>query len=208
MDGVLVDSEPLHIRVDRETLEHFGVRVSAEDLRGFTGMDNVFFYRRMAERYRIAEPLEELISHKQKRLLDALRTETVPVDGLWEMREAVTGLPLLRGLASSSFRMVVDRVLETLHLKEWFAATVAGNEVPVAKPDPAVYLKAAEMLGVSPGECMVVEDSRNGVQSARAAGMKVIGLRNPQSGNQDLSKAERIITSLRDLPAVLRSYLV
>ena len=207
MDGVLVDSEPQHIITDLKTLANFGVTTTPEKLRGFTGLDSKRFFNTMKESFGITASVEELIQHKNRLFIDELRKVTTAVDGFYEVKKEIAQLIGIRALASSSYRDVVDTVIEEMALHDWFAVSVAGDEVAVAKPDPEIFLKTAELLGVSPQDCVVVEDSTNGIFSAAAAGMRVIGYANPLSGDQDLSGAESIITSMKDLPALISGFL-
>lgn len=207
MDGVLVDSEPQHIVTDLETLADFGVSTTPEVVRGFTGLDNRVFFTSMKETFDITGSVEDMILHKNRLFIEELRKNIIAVEGLNEMKNEIDKLVDIRALASSSFRDVVDTVIEKLSLHGWFTVTVAGDEVAVAKPDPAVFLRTAELLCVSPQECVVVEDSANGILSATRAGMRVIGFVNPLSGDQDMSGAEQVIRSLTELPSVISSFL-
>lgn len=207
MDGVLIDSEPQHIITDLKTLSDFGVSTTPEVVCGFTGLDNRMFFTSMKETFGITASVEEMIQRKNRFLIEELQKDTIAVDGFYEMKNEIDKLIDVRALASSSFRDVVDTVIENLSLRNWFSVTVAGDEVAVAKPDPAVFLRTADLLGISPSECVVVEDSANGILSATSAGMRVIGFVNPLSGDQDMSGAERVIRSLTDLPSVISSFL-
>lgn len=204
MDGVLVDSEPRHNAADCQTFKHFGVTLDEEILNGFTGMDIVVSFTRMKEKFNIQAPVEELISMKNNLFKAELHRNIPKVDGVNEMINKISDLSFARALASSSCRDIVDTVLNGLQLQDWFDVTVAGDEVIRAKPDPAIFLKAAELLKIEVSDCVVIEDSRNGVSAAKDAGMRIIGFRNPSSGNQDLSKAEVITDSLRDIPEIIR----
>ncbi len=205
MDGVLVDSEPQQIQSEIDTLARYGLSLEAESLRGFTGVDNVLFFQYIQSTFGLRVSTEELIRIKNVILAEDLKRHTPPVAGLEVMKAEIEELVELRALASSSYRVIVDTVIQQLGLQGWFGATVAGDEVPTAKPDPAIFLKAAHMLGVEPWECLVLEDSTSGIQSALEAGMRAAGYMNPKSGNQDLSRAEVIIDSLTDFPAVVRN---
>lgn len=207
MDGVLIDSEPLHIQTDAKILQRYGVEVDPESLRGFTGLDNSVFYSQMRKTHGIIAPVEELIRSKNSLFIEELRNgENLAVKGFSEVKSAIQDMFPLRALASSSFRNVVDTALTAIGLEDWFLATVAGDEVALAKPDPEVFVRAAENLKVSPANCIVVEDSTHGIEAAIAAGMCVVGYINPLSGNQDLSRANHQIASLIDLPGILQLY--
>jgi beta-phosphoglucomutase-like phosphatase (HAD superfamily) len=90
-------------------------------------------------------------------------------------------------------------VLAKFGIREYFSCIVSGEEVPAGKPAPGIFLEAARQLDVSPEHCVVLEDSRNGVLAAKRAGMRCIGYVNPNSGQQDLSAADRIVHEITDI---------
>ena len=107
------------------------------------------------------------------------------------------------GLASSSNREVIDAVLSAAGIADRFRATVSSEEVERGKPAPDVYLEAARRLGVEPRRSAAVEDSRNGIRSARAAGMRVVAIPNPRypPGEDALADADLVLRSLDELTA-------
>ena len=206
MDGVLVDSEPLHIATDFETLHHYGAHIEPEELHEFAGVEAMTVYRRLRERFAIPAAAGEMLEHKNALLYRRLEREAPAVAGLREMVEELNELDVLRALATSSGRALAELVLGRLGLGAWFAASVCGDEVSASKPAPEIFLTAAARLGVEPGECMVLEDSAHGVAAARAAGMIPIGFVNPKSGTQDLSAAKLRISSLSDFPRIVAAH--
>jgi beta-phosphoglucomutase-like phosphatase (HAD superfamily) len=107
------------------------------------------------------------------------------------------------GLVSASPRRVIDAILETVGLSRAFETVVSGDEVARGKPAPDGYLMAARRLAVDPGQCFVVEDTRNGVLAAKAAGMTVAAVPGPATIHEDFSPADLILPSLEALPKVL-----
>ena len=102
-------------------------------------------------------------------------------------------------IASSSSPELIREVIRRLGIAKYFRELVSGDEVARPKPNPDVYLTAAKKIGADPSECVVLEDSHNGVLAAKSAGMFCIGFRSPHSGNQDLSTADIIVNSIRDI---------
>jgi beta-phosphoglucomutase-like phosphatase (HAD superfamily) len=96
---------------------------------------------------------------------------------------------------------VIDLVLKKLKLSHYFMARVSGTELANSKPHPEIFIKSAKLASSELRECIVIEDSQNGITSAKAAGMKCIGFANPNSGVQDLSKADFVIHSFDELNA-------
>ena len=119
--------------------------------------------------------------------------------GFVELMEWATAHGLRRGLASTSSRDWVDRVVDGLAVRHHFHALVAGDEVSACKPAPDVYLRAAERLGVSPHQCLALEDSAPGVASAKAAGMRCIAIPNRVTCYQDLSAADLRVARLGEV---------
>ena len=93
----------------------------------------------------------------------------------------------------------MDETLQLLGIRECFDITVAGNEIPKKKPEPDVYLKVLELSGIEASCALAIEDSKAGVEAAQRAGICCYGYRNPTSGNQDISKADKIVNSLNEI---------
>src|SRR5918996_1134540 len=164
------------------------------------GMSSLEWSRFMNEELGVPEPPER-ISAEVVRRMEARYRERLPlIDGA---REAVERLaarwPL--GVASSSNRPLIEAVLELSGLAQFFQATVSSEEVAGGKPAPDVYLEAAARLGVDPARCAAVEDSRSGIRSARAAGMRVIAIPNASFPPDDeaLAEADVVLASLAEL---------
>ena len=100
-------------------------------------------------------------------------------------------------MASSSGYDLIGLILSRLGISEYFDSITSGNDVKRGKPDPDVFLLAAERIGVNPRDCFVVEDSENGVKAAKSAGMKALGYVNPTSGNQCLDMADVVTDDFR-----------
>jgi HAD superfamily hydrolase (TIGR01509 family) len=163
-------------------------------------MSSTEWSRYMRDVIGLAEPPEEINAEVVQRLLARYRESLPLLPGAVEAVERLAERwPL--GLASSSNREVIDAVLELAGLTGFFRATVSSEEVEHGKPAPDVYLEAAQRLGVGPISCAAVEDSRNGIRSARAAGMRVIAIPNPHypPNEETLALADAVIESLDEL---------
>ncbi|WP_239614542.1 HAD family hydrolase [Cohnella mopanensis] len=200
MDGVIIDSEPIHFEVDIQTMQHFGMSISHEQLERFVGMTNPEMWTILKQEYDMPQSVEEIIEYQLSSKIDILRTsELIPIDGITELLQQLKSRDIPIGLASSSPRRFIMEVLSKFQIEHYFQCIVSGEEVDKGKPAPDVYYEAAKLLGVSPESCFVIEDSRNGIKAAKAAGMQCIGYVNHNSGNQDLSAADRIVTSIREI---------
>jgi HAD superfamily hydrolase (TIGR01509 family) len=164
------------------------------------GMSSPEWSRYMHERIGLAESPEE-ISAEVVRRLEALYRERLPlVPGAREAVERIAARWAL-GLASSSNRPVIDLALELAGLASYFRATVSSEEVGRGKPAPDVYLEAARRLDVDPSRAAAIEDSRNGILSAAAAGMRVVAIPNRRfpPGKEALQRADVVLDSLDEL---------
>jgi HAD superfamily hydrolase (TIGR01509 family) len=179
LDGVVVDSEHVWDDVRRELAEERGGRWHDQASRDMMGMSSTEWSRYMHDVIGLQEPPDEINAEVVRRL-EAVYRERLPlipgaVDAVERLAER---WPL--GLASSSNRGVIDFVLEVSGLARLFRVTVSSEEVPRGKPAPDVYLEASGRLGVAPERCAAVEDSENGIRSAKSAGMRVLAIPNPQ----------------------------
>jgi len=205
MDGVIIDSEPIHFEVDIETMEHYGLSITHEQLERFVGMTNPEMWAILKQEYPLTDTVEEIIEVQLASKISKLRTSNLtPIDGIAQLLHELNRRNIPIGLASSSPRRFIMEVLSKFQIERYFQVVVSGEEVDKGKPAPDVYYEAARQLGVDPESCVVIEDSRNGIKAAKAAGMKCIGFVNVNSGNQDLSAADRIVTSIREINPIDR----
>ncbi len=200
MDGVIIDSEPLHFLSDKMVMKDFGIEVSDEELNAFVGVTNPLMWQELRIKYDLAASVEELllIQHKYKTELFSAG-ELNSINGIPELLKELKEREIKVGLASSSSRQFIELVLKKLDLFHYFDVVISGEEVLNSKPAPDIFLEAAAALEVNPLDCVVLEDSGHGVTAAKAAGMKCIAFRNPNSGNQKLDAADCIVCTLEKL---------
>ena len=179
LDGVILDSEHVWDEVREELARERGGRWSDRAQRDMMGMSSPEWSRYMHDVVGVPDPPDAINREVVRRMLERY-TERLPlIDGAVQ---AVRRLAERRsvGLASSSNREIIERVLEVAGIAPLFRATVSSEEVARGKPAPDVYLEAARRLEVDPARCAAVEDSSNGIRSARAAGMRVVAIPNPR----------------------------
>jgi HAD superfamily hydrolase (TIGR01509 family) len=200
LDGVIVDSEHVWDEVRQRLAQERGGRWHDQASRDMMGMSSVEWSRYMHAVIGLAESPEEINAEVVRRLVGVYREELPLLDGAVEAVEAL-GKRWPLGLASSSDRELIDLVLRVSGLERWFAATVSSEEVPRGKPAPDVYLEAARRLGVAAERCAAVEDSENGIRSARAAGMRVVAVPNPRypPAGDALAAADVVLPSVAAL---------
>lgn len=200
MDGVIIDSEPLHFDVDLLTLEYFGVTATQEQLEPYVGMTNPEMWNLIRTEYNLASSVEEIIEYQLTKKLDVLRAMTIdPIEGIRELIDSLNMKHIPIAVASSSPRIFIEEVLTKFNLLEKFHFIISGEEVAKGKPAPDIYLEAARLLEVDTDQCVVLEDSCNGIRAAKDAGMYCVGYINPNSGNQDLSNADEVVSFIREI---------
>ena len=196
MDGVLIDSEPLHYRTDTEMLAKLGISEGPDYLNRFVGTSNPEMWRAILDEHGIDREIDGILNAQLSLKLKLLKAEEwKPIDGIPELFRALRkyGVPI--AVASSSSAIFIKEALKRIRLLDFVDVYVSGESVEHGKPEPDVFLRAAEMIGAEPRDCVVVEDSRNGVLAAKRAGMRCVGFQNPKSGDQDLSAASLVVDS-------------
>lgn len=204
LDGVIIDSEPLHFETDKLVMRACGHELSDSDFNKYVGTTNALMWAELKEEYLLSRSLEELLEMQSRHKLELLQCfEGGSIPGVRELLKSLKEQNILRGIASSSPRSFIEAVVSKLDLGEYFSEVISGEEVENSKPCPDVFLKMAELLRVNPAECIVIEDSSHGVSAALAAGMKCIGFKNCNSGNQDLSMADAVVASISEIDSRL-----
>lgn len=206
MDGVLSDTQPIHSRVESELLRQHGIELSADEItREFAGTSSEEMFPQVFGRYgKRVDHLQELVERKWQMMTKICRGRIRPMPGALDLVAALRqrGLPL--AVASSSTRFYIEMVLEELGLRNAFRVIVSADEVAHGKPDPDIFLLAAERLGVPPQSCLVIEDSVSGMRAARSAGMYCIGLVTSGNHRADLP-AGLLVKALDEVPLFFRS---
>ncbi|MDA3941572.1 MAG: HAD family phosphatase [Spirochaetia bacterium] len=201
MDGVLIDSEPLHFDFENRLFKSLGITVSQEVHETFVGTSSKTMWEIIKKTHSLPNTVPELVLKGNSEFLDYLDNQKSLelIKGIIELlqRLKVAGFNLI--LASSSPHKLINHILSKCNIDEYFPIRISGDDVNNGKPDPEIFLKAAEVIGVKPENCLVIEDSTNGVNAAVKAGMKCVGYRNPGSGNQDLKTADLILGSFDSL---------
>jgi HAD superfamily hydrolase (TIGR01509 family) len=202
MDGVLLDSEHVWDEAREQLAKERGGRWHDQAQRDMMGMSSPEWSRYMHEVIGLPESPEEINREVVGRLEATYRKQLPAIPGAAEAVERLAEhWPL--GLASSSNRELIELALELLGVQQLFRATVSSEEVARGKPAPDVYLEAARRLGVDPTHAAAVEDSQNGILSAKAAGMRVLAIPNRRfpPGEDALAQADVVLDSPAELTA-------
>lgn len=175
MDGVLIDSEPLWKIAMEDVFHSVGCMITKNDFQRTVGLriDEViaFWYKETGWENATPKEVEQRII---ARMIELIHENGNPLPGVHQTIEFLKSEGLKIGLATSSYRILIDTVLKVLDLEASFDFTHSAEAEQYGKPHPAVYLTVSENLGVLPEHCLVVEDSLNGIIAAKAAKMKVV----------------------------------
>jgi beta-phosphoglucomutase family hydrolase len=196
MDGVLVNSEPFYVEVEQTNFRQLGLDISEKEHQTYQGTATDRMWDLIKERHGVDHPVKDLV-----KMTNDLVT---PYFNSMEKMEAMPGVETLikklkkkgisLALASSSYADVIEIILQKTGLKKYFDVVVDSQLAGASKPDPEIFLLAAQKLGVLPEKCIVIEDSTNGIKAAKAAGMFCIAFAGPGSELQDQSQADWIVS--------------
>ena len=199
-DGVLADSEPLHLAALQEVLSALGVTLTREDYyANFLGYSDEEVFRRVAARHRwgLGEAqLAAFVAQKSAVFNEAHAAGARMYPGAAECIERLAKVFAL-GIASGALRHEIEELLGDAGLAHHFRFIVAAGDTPDSKPAPDPYRRAAELHGLPPSACVAIEDSRWGIQSAKAAGMKCVGITHTYPA-PELGEADAVIGSLKE----------
>ena len=205
-DGVIADSEPLHLRAFQQTLEEEGVELTSRDyFSRYLGFDDVELFRTFAQDRGLNKndaQISALVGRKGIKLQELMRDGHVLFPGAAEfIRSAAAEVPI--AIASGALRHEILEITEAADLRHLFAAIVAAGDTPRSKPSPAPYILAFERLrDVHPQleaqRCVAIEDSRWGLESAKGAGLRCVGVTTSYP-REELQDAELVVGTLRDL---------
>lgn len=200
MDGVIIDSEPIHNRVIKDFLQNHGYEITDEELDRYVGMTSTSVFTILKQKYHLPASAEELtVEHMNEFKTYIAKHHIQPIEGIKELLIKLQQENIPMAIASSSPLDVIEFVAKSFAITDYFAFLISGENMPQGKPAPDIYLHTAAKLNVTPTDCVVLEDSKNGSIAAKTAGMYCIGFANPNSGNQDLSRADIIVHNINEI---------
>lgn len=200
-DGTILDTESTEFQAWQEVYQEYGLELSLDYWLPFVGNNSIPFdpaghLEKLLGRPLDKEGIEDWVRQRKQSLNQRLE----PLPGVLDYLEAAQAMGLKLAVASSSRRAWVEGHLERLGLLAYFQVIRTKEDVALTKPDPALFLRAAEGLGVVPQETIVLEDSQNGVRAARSAGAFTVVIPNALTRHLDLSQAHLVLDCLGDLP--------
>lgn len=201
MDGVIVDTEPVHHYAYQQHFKQLGIEITPEMYASFTGSSTKNIYAKIKEHFNRSEEVETLVQGKRTLFNAAFDTkeDLYLLAGVEDLIKELhhNGMQLV--LASSSANETINRIFKRFNLEPYFTHKVSGEDFPNSKPHPAIFLKAAELSQTSVENCIVIEDSTNGIKAAKAANIYCIGYDSVNSALQDYSLADDVITDFKEL---------
>jgi HAD superfamily hydrolase (TIGR01509 family) len=199
MDGVLIDSEGFYGEINYQYFEELGIAVTNEEYESFIGISADLMWGYLKEKGKLKQEVSILKKGEKERKYKYLTEKPlVPMPGIPALLKKLKKQNYSLSLASSSDRKNIEVIVQKLDIAPYFDYMVSGEEVQNGKPAPDIFLKVAAQVNVAPKNCCVIEDSNNGARATKAAGMQCIGLRSPNSGQQDLSMCDLIIDSFEE----------
>jgi len=201
MDGVIADTRPFHFAAWQEVFADRGVEFTEEAFGELFGTRNDFIVGTAMGHQLGEEDVQPIVEKKEELFRRKAKGHIQPFPGAVGLLNAIKRANLRLGLVSSAPRENIDLVLGGLGLNGVFDCIVFGREVSQSKPSPQIYLLAADRLQVAPADCLVIEDSHQGVRAAKAAGMKCLAVTNTHP-RQKLEEADRVVDSLDDVDLI------
>jgi HAD superfamily hydrolase (TIGR01509 family) len=195
MDGVIIDSEPAYLEMNKRLFSDFAIDMDEENYKALVGLPSLPMWKMLKEKYKLKNDITDFMDMERRRMLEILDSEVIskPIDGVENLMQMLKGNHIRLSVASSSARDNINFVLKKLKLEHYFDYTVSGEDVAHGKPAPDIFLNVADNLNCDPENCFVIEDSKNGIIAANAAGMFSIGFTNNRMNSQNLCDADLIL---------------
>ena len=203
-DGVMVDTEPLQSKAWIEMLKKYGKEPELYEngLVHIVGISIDENWKILKEKYNVEEEIDSLEEQRGEIYFNLLK-EAQPIEGLMDLLKDLNKEKISKGImlaiASSSNKEYIEAVVKKFGFEKMFDLIVTRKDVEKGKPNPDIYLKVANEFRVKPSDCVVLEDSQTGVEAGYHAGMKVIAIPNEYTLAHDFSKANKIISSLKEI---------
>ncbi|MGI4763067.1 MAG: HAD family hydrolase [Janthinobacterium lividum] len=203
MDGVIIDTEPIHHHAFFTQFAELGITVSDALYASFLGSSTRNVFQRLKQEFSLPQEVDELLRRKRELFNQAFDTDADLdlLPGVRALIEDIQQRGLQMVLASSASKATITRVFDRFGLGPYFTHRVSGEDFAQSKPNPEIFVHAASLAETPVTECIVIEDSANGVAAAKAAGIYCIGYASPHSAGQDLRLADRIIQHFSELSA-------
>jgi HAD superfamily hydrolase (TIGR01509 family) len=200
MDGLMIDSEPFHQKAFDTVFQKYGKRLTVEDNNTFyVGISDRDAAGDMVKRYSLPLSPEELVREKQKAYKELVAHQINPQEGLIHLLKDLQDNGYMKVIASSSMLDEIELIVNRLKIQEYIENYFSAQQVENGKPEPDIFLLAAEQMKVKPDQCLVLEDAPSGVKAAKAAGMDCFAIPSRETKGSDFSNATKVLTSLSEV---------
>ncbi len=201
MDGVVVNTEPIAYGANQKMYKALGISVTDDVYASFMGNSDRNIIQKLKDLYPIDKTHDELLEEKYKYYFEAFDAahDLGLLPGVMDLITGLHGNGMKLLLASSASKRKIEAVFTRFGLHPYFDTKISGEDFEFSKPNPDIFLEAVKQSGFTKGECVIIEDSTNGIKAAKAAGVYCIGYKSNHSMGQDTSMADKVITDFREL---------
>lgn len=201
MDGVIVDTEPVHHFAYNQHFKQLNIEITPEIYASFTGNSTKNIFEKLKTHFNLKDDVTTLVETKRNLFNDAFdqKEDLYLLDGVEDLIKDLYDNGMQLVLASSSAHVTINRIFNRFGLHHYFTHIVSGEDFPKSKPHPAIFLKAAELAKTPVENCIVIEDSTNGIAAAHAARIYCIGYDSVNSKLQDYALADKVISHFNEL---------
>ena len=201
MDGVIVDTEPLHHKAYQHMFSKVGIKVSSSMYEGFTGQSTYDICKQLCSHFELKQNPQELVQLKRDFFTKLFfeDDDLQLINGVEQLIKNYfdNGLTLI--LASSASMFTINNVMKRFNLDPYFSEKLSGADLKASKPHPEIFINAAKAARVLQNECFVIEDSTNGIKAAKGAGIFCVAYKSEHSKNQDYTLADMVISDYNEI---------
>lgn len=202
MDGVIVDTEPLHKQAYFLMFKKVGITVSQELYNAYTGQSTIEICKDLVQKFNLSIDANELVAYKRaffKELFFAETNDLHLLDGVLDLIKDYYNNGVTLVLASSASMVTINNVFTKFDLDKYFKGKISGADLRASKPHPEIFIRAAEIAGFDIKECIVIEDSTNGIKAAYDGGIYCVAYKSEHSKAQDYSLAQKVISDYSEI---------
>ena len=201
MDGVIVDTEPVHYYAFMKHFEELGISITDSEYSTYTGFSTKNVYEKIKTHFELSHEISDLVHRKRSIFNDAFdsKKDLFLLEGVEQVIKDLHQQNIQLILASSSAKVTINRIFNRFKLFPYFSHIVSGEDFPKSKPNPEIFIYAQQISNHSKDECLVIEDSTNGIKAAKSAELFCIAYDSFHSKMQDLSQADVVINHFSEL---------
>lgn len=202
MDGVIVDTEPLHKKAYHLMFEKVAITVSSELYNSYTGQSTIQICEDLVDRFNLSLAPTELVAYKRaffKELFFSENNDLQLIPGVFELIKNYYDNGVTLVLASSASMFTINSVFDRFDLNPYFKGKISGADLKASKPHPEIFIRAAEIAEENREHCLVIEDSTNGIRAAYDAGIYCVGYKSTHSKEQNYELAQKVISDFNEI---------